>query len=102
MKKYRRRVSDERVKRAALAIRLCNTPKMKNGDRIDFPHEYLADSLIMARAALEADSEVIEGHLEDFTYSDHYDKCRFVSKNGGFRLYYRLEQFHAEWEEIPS
>jgi hypothetical protein len=102
IKKYRRKVSDERVERAAQALfhywmdDSCN----------HFPsytYEEWGDKDYFrrcTRAALEADAVTTEGLLK---YSVYFQAWYFSEEKGHPRILekYRSEDhFHEEWEEI--
>lgn len=99
IKRYRRKVSYERVERAAEAGRLewdkrrkecipCYV-NLKTGASYD-----LID--VITRAALEADAEIIEGIVS--TYALCGDGRAGISV--GERRMGDINQFHDEWEEV--
>lgn len=99
IKKYRRRVSEERVKRAARAMVELRYGK---GAFNRMPEAEQSHHLWQARAALEADAKVIEAWSVRSGAQMQWQESG-VSFNGISYLDEHTvdaEQFHAEWEEI--
>jgi hypothetical protein len=94
-KKYRKRVSNERVEKAARAI--AHHYKIRT-----IAEAYQADyrnCLTEARLVLEADAEVIEASGLWFNFPIRHLRIHWMD-NREFS-YETLEQFKAEWEELP-
>lgn len=79
IKKYRRRVSDERVHR--IAEELDMTPRN-------------------VRAVLEADAKVIEGYIRELEHFAYEGIIIYTDTGFTNTMCATMKQFHAEWEEI--
>lgn len=96
-KKYRRRVSDERVERAAEAMRynrVANREAANENNLLPLPI-----ALPLARDALEADAEVVEAKPTD-PYG--VGKITHMYHPSIYPMTTELKQFHAEWEVIEN
>lgn len=104
IKKYRRKVSDERVERAAEALYLAHNMQGKTRKSLkewEASRDRGSTSFLWeARIVLEADANVIEGHLE---FSKFYHSWVFLTKRGNsgtLETFYSEEHFASIWEEI--
>lgn len=110
IKKYRRRVSDERVERGTRRLYSAFKEVLHKDvwDKMEgkrYTGLILDDEIIsifypLARAVLEADAEVIEGHIK---FSDYYHQWVFIAQRGTKGMtnqYNSQEHFNQEWEEI--
>jgi hypothetical protein len=95
-KKYRRRVSETRKECAARGIA---DGRFGNGTWEKMHSSERDLHLAWAQFALEADAEVVE--FESYTCW-HCTQVYLEWFRSPCGKTYRAEQFHAEWEEIPS
>lgn len=101
IKKYRRKVSNERVERAAEALYLARNMQWMTGKSLKeweaSRDRGSASFLWDARIVLEADAEVIEAERRDH----HVSGAVFLLIDGILFGYFSSEEeFNTEWEEI--
>jgi hypothetical protein len=107
-KKYRRRVSDERVDRVVNIVTkqhpvrhdFCQMDYTMVSDFSQLP-EYLKDrERKRVRAVLEADEKVIDAVAIEKWKATGTDMVSMHRYGGASSM--TAKQFHAEWEEIPN
>ena len=104
--KYRKKVSDERIKKAAIAMIRASVDTLDNNFKMtlieatkqfnEVDERGRKFLLGMAKAALEADAEVKEGELHLIEIAE----ILFCKIKNTDMEYNTLEQFNAKWEEI--
>lgn len=107
-KKYRRKVSDERIEKGAETAYNTGEPWVEKCDKYGDiiipipPYSYISEigkfvCRTIAKAVLEADAEVIEGVVTVYPLcGDGSLGIAIGERRMGCR-----EQFHAEYEELP-